>query len=55
MAVRAGPLATICCKPRQAWKGAAVATDSCAGVWLVRAAAINKLRIPALLGSKSAS
>ena len=30
-----GPLATITCEPRQARKGAAVASDSCAGVWLM--------------------
>ena len=30
-----GPLATISCEPRQAWKGAAAAADSGAGVWLV--------------------
>jgi len=30
-----GPLATIDGKFRQAWKGATVAIDSCAGVWLV--------------------
>jgi hypothetical protein len=42
MAVCAGPPATICCKPRQAWKGAAVATASCAGVWLVRTAALKQ-------------
>jgi len=29
-----GPLAMIGCEPRQARKGAAVAADSCAGVWL---------------------
>lgn len=40
MVARAGPLATICCESRQAWKGAAVATASCAGVRLVRATAI---------------
>lgn len=34
MVSRVGPLATIPCKPRQARKGATVATDSCAGVWL---------------------
>ena len=33
---RVGPLATIRCKPRQARKGAAVAADSCAGMWLAR-------------------
>jgi hypothetical protein len=32
---RVGPLATIRCKPRQARKGATVAADSCAGMWLV--------------------
>ena len=30
-----GPLATTSCEPRQAWKGAAAAADSGAGVWLV--------------------
>ena len=30
-----GPLATVGCKPRQARKGAAVAADPCAEVWLV--------------------
>ncbi len=30
-----GPLATIGCKLRQARKGATVATDSCAGMWLI--------------------
>jgi len=29
-----GPLATICREPGQAWKGAATATTSCAGMWL---------------------
>lgn len=38
MVARTGPLATIRCKPRQAWKGAAVAMASCAEIWLVRAA-----------------
>ena len=33
---RVGPLAMIRCKPRQARKGAAVAADSCAGMWLIR-------------------
>jgi hypothetical protein len=32
MATRAGPLATINCEPRQTWKGAAAAVDSCASV-----------------------
>ena len=36
MVARMGSLATIGCKPGQARKGAAVATDSCAGVQLVR-------------------
>ena len=30
----AGPLATISREPGQAWKGAAAADDSCAGMWL---------------------
>ena len=40
MVTRVGPLATINCEPRQAWKGAAAAVDSCAGVWLVRVATL---------------
>lgn len=40
MVARIGPLATENCEPGQAWKGAAAAVDSCAGVWLVRAAAL---------------
>ena len=35
-----GPLATIHCEPRQARKGATVAVDSGAGVWLVQVASI---------------
>ncbi|SUZ72791.1 uncharacterized protein METZ01_LOCUS25645 [marine metagenome] len=35
MVTHAGPLATRCCEPRQAWKGAAATADSGAGVWLV--------------------
>jgi len=35
MATSIGPSAMIHCKFRQAWKGATVAVDSCAGVWLV--------------------
>jgi hypothetical protein len=35
MVASMGPLATIDGKFRQAWKGATVAIDSCAGVWLV--------------------
>ena len=34
MAALVGPSATKNCKPRQAWKGAAVAVDSGAGTWL---------------------
>ena len=30
-----GPLAMIICESGQAWKGAAAADDSCAGMWLV--------------------
>jgi len=39
MVSRVGPLATIRCEPRQTWKGAAVAADSCAEVRLARPAA----------------
>ena len=39
MVGRAGAAATRNCKPRQARKGATVAVDSGAGVWLVRSAA----------------
>jgi len=35
-----GPLATVNCEPRQAWKGAAAAVAPCAGVWWVRVASI---------------
>ena len=35
-----GPLATINREPGQAWKGAAVAVDLCAGVWLAQVAAL---------------
>ena len=35
MVASTGPLATIDSKLRQARKGATVAVDSCAGVWLV--------------------
>ena len=41
MVVRAGPLAMLSREPRQARKGAAVTVDACAGVWLVRAAALS--------------
>jgi len=47
MVARAGPLATICCKPRQAWKGAAVTMALCAEVRLVQAAALTK-KLPEL-------
>ena len=36
-----GPLATINREPGQAWKGAATAVDSCAGVWLVQVATLQ--------------
>ena len=36
-----GPLATIHRELGQAWKGAAVAVDLCAGVWLVQVATLN--------------
>lgn len=39
MVARIGPLATKNCEPGQAWKGAAAAVNSCAGVWRIRAAA----------------
>ena len=42
----AGPLATICCEPGQTRKGAAVAADSGAGVWLVVVASIIRLARP---------
>jgi len=35
-----GPLATVNCEPRQAWKGAAAAVVPCAGVWWVWVASI---------------
>ena len=38
MVARAGLLASRCCQPRQARKGAAVAADTSAGVRLVRVA-----------------
>ncbi len=40
MVARAGPLATVNYKLRQAWKGATVVVDPCAGVWLVRVATL---------------
>ncbi len=40
MVDRIGPLAMTGCEPRQARKGAAAAADSCAGVWLIREAAL---------------
>ena len=42
MVTQIGPLATICCEPRQAWKGAAAAAASGAEVWLVWVTAIDK-------------
>ena len=41
MATHSGPLATICCEPRQTRKGAAAAADSSAGVWLVWVATLS--------------
>ena len=43
-----GPLATIDCELRQAWKGATVAIDSCAGVWLVGVASSLSAAVLAL-------
>ena len=43
MVTLSSPLAMINCELRQAWKGATVAVDSCAGVWLVRVT--SKLRL----------
>ena len=43
MVTRIGPLATISREPGQAWKGAAAAVDSGAGVWLVRVATLFSL------------
>ena len=40
MAEPASPPAMIDCEPRQAWKGAAAAIDSGAGVWLAGDAAL---------------
>ena len=40
MATCIGPLATINCELRQAWKGATVTVTSCAGVWLVQVATL---------------
>jgi len=41
MVTQIGPLATISREPGQAWKGAAAAVDSGAGVWLVWVAAFK--------------
>ncbi len=41
MVTCAGPLATTSCEPRQARKGAAVAADSGAGVWLVQVTTLS--------------
>ena len=40
MVVSTGSLATRSCELGQTWKGAAVAVDLCAGMWLVLAASI---------------
>jgi len=45
MVAFAGPLATISCELRQAWKGATVTVDSGAGVWLALAASIFSVLI----------
>jgi hypothetical protein len=45
MVGRVGSSATIGCEPRQARKGAAVATDSGAGVWLARSATLKVSRV----------
>ena len=45
MVSRVGPLAMILCQPRQARKGAAVAADSCAGVWLAQLAALDLMQV----------
>ena len=39
MVTLSSPLAIISYELRQAWKGATVITDLCAGVWLVRVTA----------------
>jgi len=38
MVTCAGPLATVNYELRQAWKGATVVVNPCAGVWLVQVA-----------------
>ena len=43
MVVCVGSLATICCKPCQARKGAAVAADSGAGMWLAQTATLIRV------------
>ncbi len=45
MVVSVGPLATRNCEPRQVRKEAAAAMDTCAGVWLARAATLFLLQI----------
>src|SRR4030095_14322514 len=52
MATHSGPLATIRCEPRQAWKGAAAAADSSAGVWLVWVATLCWRGVRAVEGAR---
>jgi len=51
MVALAGPLAMIDSKLRQARKGATVAIDSCAGMWLVRVATQALPCLPPLIFS----
>ena len=51
MVAPVGPLATIDCELRQAWKGATVAIDSCAGVWLMGVASSLPAAVLALHNS----
>ena len=53
MVVRIGPLASPGRKPRQARKGAAVAADAGAGVWLVRAASLADTQASELMSRVS--
>ena len=59
MVASTGPLATIDGKLRQARKGATVAIDSCAGVWLVgvhhQFPSFLKFRFPSFLKSRFSS
>ena len=55
MVARFGLPAILNCEPRQAWKGAAVAVDVCAGVSTVRAASRNNLLIYLMLAENNTS